>query len=250
MMLVKFADFKTDWLKQRAAEMHEEVRPHRKLWEFCAIAENASRLAPDHFGALRVLGFGVGQEPLPAWFAEQGSKVVATDAPHDNGLWEQSGQLAKNREAVYRSWSIKFEDNVAFSQFDMNDAPGNFRDFDITYSAGSLEHIGGIEKSLQFFCNQMKCLKPRGIALHTTEFTHGPRSLNAHNLCVFHKRHLKDLTDRLWDQGDYLRYDLTRGTDPEDALIDEPPYTSLPHLSLRIAGVVTTSILLIGIRGY
>ena len=54
------------------------MRLHRKIWEFCFIAQ-----ALDERGMLargrRGLGFAVGTEPLPAMFASRGCAIVATD---------------------------------------------------------------------------------------------------------------------------------------------------------------------------
>ena len=52
--------------------------PHRKLWEFCYIlraAEQHGRLKP----GLSAVGFGVGQEPIPAALARFGLSILATD---------------------------------------------------------------------------------------------------------------------------------------------------------------------------
>ena len=59
-------------------KIRETPRIHRKQWEFCYILQAlamAGVLAP----SCRGVGYGVGQEPLPAVFADYGCEVLATD---------------------------------------------------------------------------------------------------------------------------------------------------------------------------
>ena len=55
---------------------------HRKNWEFVWIIAVLHRAGLLRTGK-RALGFGVGNEPLPAFFAKVGMEVLATDAPPD-----------------------------------------------------------------------------------------------------------------------------------------------------------------------
>jgi 2-polyprenyl-3-methyl-5-hydroxy-6-metoxy-1,4-benzoquinol methylase len=246
-MLVKYRDFNQPWLHTAAIQMHEPINPHRKLWEYAAIAFGSWLLNEGDLRGKTVLGFGVGTEPLPAWFVSHGAEVIATDAPHDHGAWTATGQRAEGMHDIQRDWTDM--SSATFELFDMNAAPGQFEGLaDITYSAGSLEHIGGIEASMAFLCNQMKCLKPGGLAFHTTEFSFDRKLVNYKNLCVFQQKHLQAVRERLYAQGDSLLYDLSRGKEPEDYVVDPPPY-GLPHLKLDIDGVTSTSILLVMSRG-
>jgi SAM-dependent methyltransferase len=227
---------------------------HRKLWEFCIIAqvyhERISR-----GGA--VLGFGVGLEPLAAWFANRNAAVIATDRPDDTEEWDKTNQHAKNINTLRRPLvcpDALFDERVRFMPINMNDIPSGVRHgvFDFTWSSGSFEHLGSIEHGLDFFCKQMECLKPGGLAVHTTEYNpkHSESTLNAPNLVLFRAQELHKLSSRLEDQGDYLwQLDLRAGSEEEDAHIDEPPY-GLPHLSLKVGPFTTTSIVLIAQRGH
>jgi 2-polyprenyl-3-methyl-5-hydroxy-6-metoxy-1,4-benzoquinol methylase len=254
MSLVKAKHFRTQWLADRAKELHEPLNMHRKLWEFAII----SNMAREEITALKiewagdtlrpyVLGFGVGTEPLPAWFAQQGCDVLATDCPDDTGQWNTTGQYADNVNSLQREWCSQFY-NITFRPVDMNAIPQDLHgQFDILYSAGSLEHIGGLEHSLQFICKAMKCLRPGGLALHTTEFTHGKVTIDTPGLCAFQEKHFAELGERLKAQGDYLySMDFSRGTDWEDKTIVKPSnVNSLPHLSLLVSsnrGIVITSV--------
>ena len=68
-----------------AGDDARDVMLHRKMWEWLFIAEalrERGMLAPGRSG----LGFGVGQEPLVALFADAGCDVVATDQPHESAV--------------------------------------------------------------------------------------------------------------------------------------------------------------------
>lgn len=254
-------DFSAPWFADRCAELRESLSiMHRKLWEFAAIAQVAMdevklKTTPNalFIRRYRVLGFGVGLDSLASWFASQGCEVLATDAPI-SGPWD--GQYARSIDDIYKEKIIDrdtFDKLVTFDQVDMNDVSRfDEQGFDFTYSCGSFEHIGGIDASLAFFCNQMRALKPGGIAAHTTEYNFGSNSetINAKDLVLFRQQDLLRLDLMLREQGDRLfSLDFTGGDLPEDKIIDVPPYTNPVHLALRIGSHVSTSIILIAQRG-
>ena len=111
---------------------------------------------------------------------------------------------------------------------DMNDIPNSLRDFDFCWSICALEHLGSIEKGLDFIENAMDTLRPGGIAVHTTEFNFYDENITIDNWgCVFFQRkHFLDLADRLRAKGyeiPAISFDL--GADPLDRFIDLPPYS-------------------------
>ncbi len=244
--IVRARDFRTRWLHRRATELGEPWRMHRKLWEFAQIAQvYAERLV---FGG-RVLGFGVGREPLPAWFACRGADVVATDRPDAAPEWADTGQWARGLDDLRRPWcpDAVFTNRVRFEPVDMNAIPFHLRDFDLTWSCGSFEHIGGFDQSIEFFSRQMQCLCRGGLAVHTTEYApqNDQPTLNAPTLVSFRLQELQRLIDRVTaDGGEFFPLDVVPGDEPEDLRIDVEPYTP-EHLSLRIGHCVTTSIVLI-----
>lgn len=245
---VRAADFDAEWFKSRAIELGQEVgRYHRKIWEYAVIAQvYRERIWQLREYPPRVLGFGCGTEPLPNWFFDHGAVVTATDGPI-KPAWTDTNQHA-SRLGNYH-------------EVDMNSIPDDLLDgsFDFTWSCGSFEHIGGIDQSIEFFRNQMRCLKPGGIACHTTEFNfHSSRgfggndpTIDSSDLVLFRRRDLATLAGRLWAQGDVLWLpDFEPGTSAADHYIDIEPYDRGSfHLSLRIGGHVTTSIVLIATRG-
>jgi SAM-dependent methyltransferase len=250
--IVRASDFFTPWFRARSAELKAHHKMHRKLWEHCSIAQAyRDRL---NYGGVG-LGFGVGKEPLPAWFAAQGADILATDRP-DPGLWLER-QHAKN--ALDLRWEnictkAEFERRVNFAAMDMRAIPDVHKQgqYDFTWSTSCFEHIGGIRAGLEFFMEQMKCLKPGGIALHTTEYNmHSNTStIDGEHLCVFRQKDLLELTHRLHDQGDRLwPIDLVGGDTVQDLYVDTEPFCIEPHLKLRLAQTTFTSVLLIAARG-
>jgi hypothetical protein len=248
-VIVKARDFDEMWFRIYAQEMGEEFRLHRKLWEFCVIAREYN-CSPGY-----ALGFGVGKEPLGTWIAAQGGAVTVTDRPDVTPEWTDTGQHSLDLRASYQEIpGLSYEDYsraAIFRPVDMNVIPEDLLQghFDFTWSCGSFEHLGGIDQGIEFFCTQMRALRPGGLAAHTTEFNLGEHALNTPTLCLFQPEDLKRLEARLAAQGDALYYDLTMGDEPEDLHVDKDPY-GLPHLKLEIGGRwQTTSILLVGRKG-
>lgn len=279
---VRMVDFYSGWLKGRAREMGlaKTISPdrsadgqsntcdcddrtttipaHRKIWEFCAIAQVfTEQIMPRGPGAA-ALGFGCGNEPLPAWMKARHNpyEIIATDGPPDPA-WTSTGQHASNRT----------DGGSTLSTVDMRaiDADLLAGEFDFTWSCSAMEHLGGIEAGLDFFCEQMKALRKGGIAAHTTEYNpvshlragEGERTLDAGNLCLFRGTDLLELERRLALQGDKLwALDLSPGTLPEDLYtdreVDDGKYLAFPsHLNISICSGqwLTTSVLLVAERG-
>ncbi len=260
---VRYSDFDTQWLRFYANKLHERFQIHRKLWEWCFIAHTHTRhlanlkgvnLKDQWDGALsHCLGFGVGREPLPAYLAGQGCDVLATDAP-TGAAWETSGQYSVAVDDLPNVTSL-LSRNISFEPLDMNHIPSSLLQgkFDFTWSAGSFEHIGSINQSLDFFTTQMQCLRPGGIAVHTTEYNYASNTdtIEAPDLVLFRHRDLQELEQRLISQGDRLwPLDLAPGTHEADRYVDTYPYDRGKwHLNLRINNHVSTSIALVAVRG-
>jgi hypothetical protein len=126
----------------------------------------------------------------------------------------------------------------------MNSIPSDLRGFDFTWSSCSFEHLGSIKKGLQFLENQMACLRPGGIAVHTTEFnlTSNRKTINHGSLVLFRHRDIEKIAARLRAKGHSIDLDFDPGTSPADQYIDVPPYVHLPCLKIRFGDFVTTSI--------
>lgn len=244
-----------------AEQLREPWRAHRKLWELAFICQ-----ALDERGMLKSgrkgLGFAVGAEKLPAVFAARGCRITATDLPSDderNKPWAQTGQWVGNLEALNEAGlcpETAFRDSVAYRPVDMNHIPANLGGYDFTWSTCSFEHCGNLDLGLRFLEQQMACLKPGGVAVHTTEFNLSSNDATlADGPCVIYRlQDIERVCQRLVAQGHSVEpIDLNPGQDPVDRVIDAPPYCQwatdpparIKHLRLNLAGHASTSIALI-----
>jgi hypothetical protein len=198
----------------------------------------------------RGLGFGVGHEPLAALFASYGCSIVATDLQEEEARrtgWIDSQQHAGGL-AILNQYGIcdpaSFQQLVCFRHVDMNVVPSDLRGFDFTWSSCSFEHLGSIKKGLQFLENQMACLKPGGVAVHTTEFNLFSNRKTIHHgpLVLFRRRDIEKIAARLKTQGHSIDLDFDPGSSPADQYVDVPPYVHLPHLKLKLEDFTSTSI--------
>ncbi|MFN7305566.1 MAG: class I SAM-dependent methyltransferase [Acetobacteraceae bacterium] len=222
---------------------------HRKQWEWIWIAAVLKRCDYLRKG-IKGLGFGVGQEPLPAFFARSGIQVLATDAPPaaiEGHGWESTRQHAASLEPLRRPELLRdqeFDKLVGFQVADMNHISTELRGFDFCWSSCCFEHLGSIEHGLTFVEESLKTLKPGGLAIHTTEFnvSSNQDTFIHPALSLFRKQDIEALyislisaCHKTWP------LNFHPGTGLADAYIDLPPW-GLPHLKLELAAYVTSSI--------
>ena len=126
----------------------------------------------------------------------------------------------------------------------MNAIPADLVDFDFTWSSCAFEHLGSIEAGLDFFANSLDCLKPGGIAVHTTELNLSSNNitLDRSDTVIFRRRDFEALAERLAAEGhDVIPMTFDSGDNDVDRMIDLPPYCQDPHLKLQLMRWVTTS---------
>ncbi len=223
---------------------------HRKIWEFSFIYQTlleSGVLKPNSRG----LGFGVGKEPLVAAFASHGCIITATDLnpdkAHEKG-WAQTNQHSSGiRDLNQRGICdpASFDRLVEFMEVDMTDIPAHLSSgYDFTWSSCSFEHCGSIQKGIDFVVNQMRCLKPGGIAVHTTEYnlSSNEETLDHADTVIYRRRDIEDLARLLGTMGHEIAVDYEVGEGEIESYVDIPPYTHKPHLRLQLAGYVSTSI--------
>lgn len=237
-----------------AQSLEQPWKLHRKLWEFCFICQALHERGMLADGK-RGLGFAVGEEPLPALFASRGCSIVATDLEATDSraqVWADTAQLAVSVDKLERPKICApelFRERVIFRPVDMNRIPPDLVDFDFTWSSCSFEHCGSIPLGLEFVVNQMECLRPGGIAVHTTEFnlSSNEKTLADGGTVIFRKRDIDDLVRQLEKDGHFIEpITYALGSSPEDKHIDTFPYAEAPHLKLLLAErFVSTSIALI-----
>ena len=251
--LCKQADFLREHHLKWCKIIKREPEFHRKQWEFVYILESLEQRGMIGAGK-RGLGFAVGTEPAPAALCSFGCEIVATDINPEAGTekgWTQGNQLCfglddLNREGVCDADT--FRRLCSYRPVDMNDIPDDLRDFDFNWSSCSFEHLGSIEKGLNFLKNQLKTLKPGGWAIHTTEYniSSNDDTLEEENCVIFRHRDIEKVVGELRAEGHHVEeLDYSLGWLPYDYKVDIPPYDLAPHLRLQLSKYVCTSIGLI-----
>lgn len=248
--LCRQADFETPWFAWWTESLGETLRYHRKLWEFVFIAQALHERGLVRMGS-RGLGFGVGQEPLPAWLVSRGCRVTATDLDLDAAVeagWAQSDQHAAGLAPLQRPRLCPphvLTARVEFRAVDMTAIPPDLSGFDFCWSACALEHLGSIAAGLDFIEASLDTLGPGGTAIHTTEFNlvSDDATVDHQGTVLFRARDLHELAERLTAKGHSVEpLDLAPGDGPVDRYLDLPPYRPEPHLKLALEGYETTSV--------
>lgn len=230
-------------------QIRETPRMHRKQWEFCYILQ-ALKTHNMLTEGRRALGFGVGLEPLAAIFADRGVSVLATDLEPEEALdagWVKTAQHARSKETM-NDRNIcdpaTFDRLVDFRFMDMNAIDADLEgQFDFVWSACAFEHLGSIMQGLEFVINSVKCLKPGGVAVHTTEYncSSDTSTLDNASTVLFRKRDFLLLQRRLKLLGAEMEFNFNLGEQPLDQHIDMPPYSHEEHLKLQIMQWAVTS---------
>jgi len=235
---------------------------NRKAWEYVFITQalyERGMLAKGKKG----LGFAVGKEPLPSLFAKYGCEIIATDIDSSTEIaqeWINKNQHGANSlENLYKADLCDkdtFNKNVSFLALDMNAIQNDITGFDFCWSSCAFEHLGSINNGRQFIYNMMKCLKPGGIAIHTTEYNLSSYSGGLDNSwsVIFGRSDFEEIRNTLTEQGHHIEdFDFRLGNFNEENYIAYPPYDK-PHFKLYIededgTGYISTSFALIIQKG-
>lgn len=246
--LVSASQFYEPKFQEIAQRLQLETLLDRKIWEYCFIVNSIETYAKTGPGT-RGLAFGCGMEFITSVLAAGGSDILATDYVEQSHNWQ-----ARGLSDLYSSAHIdreSFDARVRFQHLDMNEIDPSLTGFDFLWSTGSLEHIGGYDKGLAFVENAMKCLKPGGIAVHTTEFTLTSDDVgyDSPNLSFYCRRDIERLAERLIASGNMILLNFERGTTVADTHVDTPPYNYGRTLCAHFSSHVITSIGLIIQKG-
>lgn len=253
-------DFFTTWFRKTCAELKIEPVLHRKIWELTYVLNNL-----EHYGLIvpgsSGIGFGCGTEPLPSYFASKGINITATDLEPSNTsakAWINTDQHISDKDKIWVSdlcSKEEFESRVSLRYEDMNDVSADLNGkFNFCWSICALEHLGSIEKGLEFIKRSLDTLKPGGIAIHTTEYNYSSDEETIDNwpTVLFRKQDFLRLRNEVIKAGyEAPAIDFSVGDDPIDWFIDLPPFPwdkghyssdlpSEPHLKLSVDGFPTT----------
>jgi hypothetical protein len=228
--------------------LKETPRFHRKQWELVYIyrvVESSGMVGSGRRG----LVFGVGREKLPSLFVSRGCEIVATDQPSGKAdrHWSNVDQHADSLEKIFFPEFADrdtFNANATFRAVNMNAVPEDLTGFDFCWSACALEHLGSLKHGFDFIRNSLRCLRPGGIAVHTTEFNLGSevKTLERGPSVVYRESDLADLARELRKAGHRLTLNLHPGSEPTDRMVDRDHDSDI-HLRLYVRQkVLATSI--------
>jgi hypothetical protein len=254
------ADLESNWAAYWCAELKAPRVFHRKLWEFAFVLQalwERGMIGPDKCG----LGFGCGHEPIPSYLASKGVRLTVTDmAPEDaqSKGWTNTDQHATTIDSLFMRHlvdRVTFDRNVGLRYVDMNAIPADLKGYDFCWSVCALEHLGSIAKGLAFIRHSLATLRPRGVAIHTTEFNflNEDQTIDNWPTVLFQRRHFAELAEELRQEGhDIGELDFRIGDKPLDKFIDVPPFAhdwpqsvapewgAPAHLKISIDGFAST----------
>lgn len=257
----RFGTLDSPAFRRWIARLGDTWDAHRKKWELAYICQVLAERGLLTAG-MQGLGFAVGTEKLPAFLASHGCRITATDLPAEderNRAWAATGQWVGDLEALNAHGlcpATEFRERVRYQPVDMNDIPADLAGYDFTWSTCSFEHCGSVELGLRFLERQMACLRPGGLAVHTTEFnlTSNDDTISDGPCVIFRLRDIEEVCRRLVDQGHTIEpLDVDPGGHELDRFVDPPPYYEsakephgrIKHLRLGLFGYASTSIGLI-----
>jgi hypothetical protein len=260
-------DLESDWVAHWAKCLETPLIYHRKLWELCYVTQAIYEAGLMTKGT-RGLGFAVGEEPLPSYFASLGINITATDLQNaQGGVWQRPGANRNGTDKLFFPHLISrqgFDTHVVYEEVDMRKIPTHLRNFDFCWSVCSLEHLGSLQAGLDFIENSLDTLRHGGVAVHTTEFNfmNEKETIDNWGTVLYQRKHFIELHDRLKALGhEVAKLDFDVGHGPLDKFIDLPPYLhdwdTVPtmwehgqdHIKLAIDGFACTSFGLIIRRG-
>lgn len=237
----------------------DKPRFHRKQWEWVYIIHHLIKSGMVASGK-RGIAFGVGREQLPSLFASLGASVVCTDSPSTIGVasgWDTNNQHSSSLDHLFYEYIVSkdiFYDWVSFQPSDMNNIDPSLNDFDFTWSSCCLEHLGSLNAGIEFIVNSVeKVLKVGEVACHTTELNLSSdvdTVEESPDTVLYRRKDILSLVEMLRERGhEVSTLAISPDTHYFDVHVDTPPYSDAPHLKLKLAGYVTTSVGIVLKRG-
>ncbi len=267
------ADIESAWFNYWCSQIKATPLYHRKLWEFAFLLQGLFEHGLLCEGS-EGIGFGCGREPLASYFASKRISATVTDLDPKKvaGLgWAETGQHTSAKDDAFYPDIVSrdlFDRYVHHRYIDMNNLPVVEKRFDFCWSICALEHLGSIQKGLDFLENSLSVLRPGGIAIHTTEFNYLSQDDSIDNwpTVLYLRKHFENLVKKLAAAGHQpLGPDFDVGKGVLDRFIDVPPYAfgeggwlsmeqwgdvnQSAHLKLAIDGFACTCFGLIIIKG-
>jgi len=225
---------------------------HRKLWEWVYIVQALEQARVLRKGS-RGLGFGVGKERMVSYFAAKGCEITATDMFPDNANaagWVSTDQYAASIDEL-NSFGLcddaTFQSAVRFRHVDMNHIPDDLIGYDFLWSSCAFEHLGGLKHGIDFVLRSLDCLKPGGVAVHTTEFnvSSNEKTIDTGGTVIYREKDIFELAEVLLKHGHQIEFNLSRGYDEKDRLVSSDRLNTGSQLKILEIRFVMTSLGLI-----
>jgi hypothetical protein len=117
----------------------------------------------------------------------------------------------------------------------MKAIPTDLTGYDFCWSACALEHLGSLRAGFDFILASLNCLRPGGIAAHTTEFNLGSdsKTLTSGSTVVYREKDITAFAEELEREGHKIELNLCPGTTPTDRMIDRTRDSDI-HLRLYV----------------
>jgi hypothetical protein len=209
------AQVRAPWFAYWARELRTVARPSRLLWEQIAVLQALYEAGVLRSGA-RLLGLGVGDEPLASYFASIGLNVIASDLDGE-----------AEAERVFKATFLPretFDALVEVSNVDMRrlDDP-TLRGLDACWSRGVLNEMNSIYEAEEAVVNAMDVLRPGGVAVHIADMALMGAPEAAPGNLLFSMDFFRSVSEALEGRGHIVpSLDLCLGRDPLDAVIHAP----------------------------
>lgn len=225
----------------------------RKMWEFAYIInmlEKHNMLIEGKKG----LGFAVGEEPLPSYFASKHVEVMATDLGIESDVAKEWAKTNQNSggdiNCLFKEGICtkeEFDTYVSYRDVDMNHIPDDIGEYDFCWSSCAIEHVGSLELSKEFLKKSLSVLKPGGVAVHTTEINllSNDDTIIEGMSVIYRRKDLEEIQQWCQNNGYEMPLSFKRGNlSAGDMFVDFPPYTfdkNPYHICLFVDSYVTTS---------
>ncbi len=255
-----FSDFETKWYKKWAKELKQDknhLDNHdllaNKFWQNAIIVEALTERL-DFTNGVNGIGFGVGQERVPALLAKLGANVTASDQDFSTSKakhWQQH-ELAQDAQSLNRLRICDpkiFSASVDYRAIDMTRIPKSVHGkYDFVWSNCALGHLGSIEAGLKFIEDSLDCLKPGGWAVHTTEFNvlSNTKTSEGGDTVIFRAKDIQAFYKSLSRRG-YICEPLilTFGKSAKDARISMRPTFGNDFSKIQVNGHLATQAVLL-----
>ena len=192
-------------------ELREDVRFHRKQWEFAMIFLTLKKydlLNDNKIG----LSMGGGNERVLYSIAKYAKKLYVTDLYDESTSWD-CARTENPQEFVLNSKPFPIDNNkLSVQRMDMRDLKFDDNTFDFCYSSCAVEHIGAFDDFVNHFNEVYRCLKEDGIYVFTTEFLFSSKTIKDENNYLFSPEYLNKLFETI---------ELSLETTPDVALTAE-----------------------------